>query len=54
MIIFPSGGRAFAVVVGRATFPDEVVFVADGFDRFSSDSVEEAVVDGFVVGAGPT
>jgi len=53
LLIFPSGGSALAVVVSVASFPDEVVFVADAFERFGGDAFEEAGVDGFVVGAGP-
>ena len=53
LVIFPSGGGSFAVEVGAAALPDEVVLVANGFDGFGADVFEEAGVDGLVVGAGP-
>lgn len=53
LLVFPSGGGTLAVEVGAAAFPDEVVLVADCFDGVCADAVEEAVVDGFMVGAGP-
>ena len=53
MVVFPSGGGAFAVVVGVTAFPDKVVFVTDGFDGGCADVIEEAGVDGLVIGVGP-
>ena len=53
LFVFPGGGGTFAVVEEVAAFPDEVVFVADGFDGGGADAVEEALVDALVVGFGP-
>lgn len=54
LFIIPGGGGSFAVKVGGASFPNEVVFVAEALDGFCADAVKEAGVDCFVVGAGPT
>lgn len=39
LVVFPGGGGSFSVEVGAAAFPDEVVFVADGFDGGGADAV---------------
>jgi len=48
LLIFPSGGSALAVVVGVASFPDEVVFVADAFEVGAGPAGD--VLEGFPVG----
>ena len=53
LLVFPGGGGSFSMEVGVAAFPDEVVLVAEAFDRVRADAIEETGVDGFVVGAGP-
>lgn len=53
LVILPGGGGTFAVVEEVAPFPDEVVFIAEGLDGFGSDAFEEALVNAFVIGAGP-
>lgn len=53
LVIFPGRGGAFSVEEGIASFPNEVVLVAEALNGLGADAVEEAIVDGFVIGAGP-
>ena len=54
LFIRPSGGGAFAVVEGVATFPDKVVLVAEGCGDGGVQFFGKGLVDALMIGFGPS